>query len=70
MSRLYTRASLQSFWGTALRTSRAITNIVSKLGLLVKPGEGAARAGGEQREKEDVAILRAGREEEGRSGND
>lgn len=50
--------------------SGVITNIASKLGLLLKPGEGAARSGGEQGEEEDVAILRAGLEEEGRSGND
>lgn len=47
------------------------TNIASKLELLVKPGEGTARPGNKQEEEEkDVAILRAGREEEGRSGND
>lgn len=71
----YTRASLRSLWGTALRTSWAITSTASKLGLLVKPGEGAIGPGGEPVRGEggaeaDVAILRAGREEEGRSGND
>lgn len=65
MSRRYTQASLRSLWDKALRTSGAIKNTDSKLELLVKPGEGTARPGSEQEEEEDVAILRAGREEEG-----
>lgn len=41
--------------------SGAITNIASKLGLLVKPGEGATGPGGREGEgKADVAIPRAG----------
>jgi hypothetical protein len=41
------------------------------LGLFVKPGEGAASLmASKGRRKTDVAILRAGREEEGQSGND
>lgn len=72
MSSHYTRASLRSLWGMALRTSGAITNIASKLEHLVKPGEGAAGPGGERgrRGGADVAIQRAGRKGEGRSGND
>ena len=52
-----------------MRASGAVTNSASKLGLLVKPGEGATGQEAGRREV-DVAILRAGREEEGGSGND
>lgn len=37
-----------SLWGTSSRTSGVITNNALKLGLFVKPGEGAARPEGEQ----------------------
>lgn len=56
--------------GHGLEDLRATTNIASKPKLLVKPGEGTARPGSKQEEEKDVAILRAGQEEEGRSGND